>query len=123
MQLMQNQGDQHVSGTKIDNRTLKYAREKLFIATSTLVQSHESLASRLKSAALTLHVLKANDFNDELGLRWTEIWTKLTAVEDDDGEGVLNASVDALSSEELSEVASDIHSLFYNVTKLCERNL
>ena len=94
-----------------------YAREKFGTAIHVMATSAESIQKRLYYAYMSFHPVQARDFKDlEARRLFEEIVNRLTAEKNDPtGKGLLSVTLEKMSDEEASAIATlicELHSIY-----------
>lgn len=89
-----------------------YVREKLAAGISCLVGLGD-IRSRLVNAFISITTIDGSNFSDEeLGKRFDALYSRITSVSAQGGEGTIQATVNTMSEEDASDVAHELLDLY-----------
>jgi hypothetical protein len=95
----------------------RYPEEKFREAARVLATSSSTLQDRLHSAALAIHALAADDFEDPtLRARFTALEDMLTWKNAEDEEGTFRATTAGLSDDQAERAAEAIFEIYAGLT-------
>jgi hypothetical protein len=99
-----------------DMESYRHAREKLYLAASSLATKDGSVRERLKSAGLTLITMHPDGVPPEHLAEFESIRTALTTdPAENEGEGTLHATLRNMTAEQGCAIAERIFELFIRV--------
>jgi len=98
-----------------------YVREKLATGVSCLV-GIGGIHSRLVNAFISMTTINGSNFSDEaLGKRFDALYSRVTSVSAQGGEGKIQATINTMSDEDASGVAHELFDLYASALRALKK--